>query len=277
MPLLLLCLGTILASSFLASRQPSSSLPPSSGSIVVAWYHLSSHSTTAPTPFCAVAPAPSPSESGHGTRSSSSAASRPAQQQTPSLEASVAAADCRVRAQADLPQPSGSRSQTRWFPPSSPAPPQDGPGTIFLPGEAVFAARDQRPFTASTDKVPIPSVSTATKVRPLTSSPSSRGRSLGGALWRAAYDPGHSQTSRVYPVNPVQYLYISCYVTANKLVLSYLSLRLLLHTYVYDIQAKFSSYYVCSPCSCSYSCSFFLHVHVQILVHAHLLLFMFTF
>ncbi len=28
-----------------------------------------------------------------------------------------------------------------------------------------------------------------------------------------------SQTSWVYPINPVQYLYISCYVTANKPVL----------------------------------------------------------
>jgi hypothetical protein len=52
-------------------------------------------------------------------------------------------------------------------------------------------------------------------------------------------------------------------------VLSYLSLRLLLHIYVYDIQGKFSSYNVCSPCSCSYSCSFFLHVHFQILVHVY--------
>jgi hypothetical protein len=35
------------------------------------------------------------------------------------------------------------------------------------------------------------------------------------------------QTSRVYPSISVQYLYISCYVTANKLVLLYLLLRLL--------------------------------------------------
>jgi hypothetical protein len=47
-------------------------------------------------------------------------------------------------------------------------------------------------------------------------------------LWRAAYAPGDGQTSQAYPVNPVQYLYISCYVTANKLVLSYLWLCLLL-------------------------------------------------
>ncbi len=39
-------------------------------------------------------------------------------------------------------------------------------------------------FTVSTEAVPIPSAGTATEVRPLTSSPSSRGQSSGGALWR---------------------------------------------------------------------------------------------
>ncbi len=47
-------------------------------------------------------------------------------------------------------------------------------------------------------------------------------------MWRAAYALGDGQTSLAYPSNPVQYLYISCYVTANKPVLSYLLLRLLL-------------------------------------------------
>jgi hypothetical protein len=37
----------------------------------------------------------------------------------------------------------------------------------------------------------------------------------------------YSQTSRVYSNNPVLHLYISCYVTVNKPVLSYLLLRLL--------------------------------------------------
>jgi hypothetical protein len=37
-----------------------------SGSVVVAWFHLSSRSTMAPMLCCAMAPAPSPSESGHG-------------------------------------------------------------------------------------------------------------------------------------------------------------------------------------------------------------------
>jgi hypothetical protein len=60
-------------------------------------------------------PAPSPSESGPGTRSSPSAASRLARLWTPRLAARVAAADRRVHTQAVLPQPSGSRFQTRWF------------------------------------------------------------------------------------------------------------------------------------------------------------------
>ncbi len=112
--LLFPCLGTILAPSCPASCQPSSSPPPSSGPVVAASSYLSSRSVTAPTTFCAVDPAPSPSESGPGTRSSPSAASRSARQRTLSLAARVTAADRRVRAQAALPQPSGSRFQTRW-------------------------------------------------------------------------------------------------------------------------------------------------------------------
>ncbi len=55
MTLLLPCLGTILDSSCPASCQPSSSPPPSSGSIVAAWSHLSRRSMTAHALFCAVA------------------------------------------------------------------------------------------------------------------------------------------------------------------------------------------------------------------------------
>ncbi len=106
------CLGTILAS----SCQPSSSPPPSSGSIAAVWSHLSTRSTTAPTLFCGVAPALSFTiRVGHETRSLPSAASRPAGQWTPSLVAHIIAADRRVLARAGLPQPSGSRFQTCWF------------------------------------------------------------------------------------------------------------------------------------------------------------------
>ncbi len=81
--------------------------------------------------------------------------------------------------------------------------------------------------TACTDTVPVLSAGTAQEVRPLTSSPSSRGQSSGGALLRATYAPGDSQTSLAYSSNPVHYLQINRYVTVNKLVLSYLLSRLL--------------------------------------------------
>ncbi len=84
-----------------------------------------------------------------------------------------------------------------------------------------------------TDAVPVPSTDTAQEARPLTSSPSSRGRSSGGALWRrAGYTPGDRRTSWVYSSTCVQYLYISCYLSDNKPVLSYLLVRLLPHGYV---------------------------------------------
>jgi hypothetical protein len=108
------CLGTILASSCPASCQPSSSPPPLSESIVAVSSHLSSHSTMAPTPFCATDPALLPSESGPRERSSPAAASRPAWLRTLSLAACFAAADHLVRPQAVLLQPNGSCFQTRW-------------------------------------------------------------------------------------------------------------------------------------------------------------------
>ncbi len=113
--LLFLCLGTILVTTCPASCQPSCSSPPSSGSVGVAWFHPFSPSTTAATRSCAAAPAPSPSEPGCGMRWSPSAALRLAWPLTPRLAACVAEADPRVRTQAVLPQPKGSRFQTRWF------------------------------------------------------------------------------------------------------------------------------------------------------------------
>ena len=115
MLLLFLCPGTILAPSCRTSCQATSSPPPSSGSVGAASSHPFSRSTTAPTPSSAAGSAPSPSEWGPGTRSSPSAASRLARPRTPRLAARVAAADHRTRAQAVLPQPSGSRFQTRWY------------------------------------------------------------------------------------------------------------------------------------------------------------------
>jgi hypothetical protein len=82
-------------------------------------------------------------------------------------------------------------------------------------------------ITGATEAVPIQSMGTAIDVGPLTSSPSGRGQSSGGALWTPPFSPGDGQTNQVYSNNPVLHLYISCYVTVNKPVLSYLSLRLL--------------------------------------------------
>jgi hypothetical protein len=82
-------------------------------------------------------------------------------------------------------------------------------------------------ITGTTDAVPVPSKGTATEVGPLTSSPPGRGQSSGGALWTPAYTPGNGQTSWVYSSNPVLHLYISCYLTVNQPVLSYLLLCLL--------------------------------------------------
>ncbi len=58
---------------------------------------------------------------------------------------------------------------------------------------------------------------------------SSAGSSLGRLVLELcpAYTPGTSQTSLVYSSNPVLHLFISCYVTVNKPVLSYLLLCLL--------------------------------------------------
>jgi hypothetical protein len=69
--------------------------------------------------------------------------------------------------------------------------------------------------TASTVEVPVPSMGTAQVVGPLTSSPSSRGQSSGGVLWRAGYTPGDRLTSWVYSTTFVQYLHISCYTVAK--------------------------------------------------------------
>jgi hypothetical protein len=46
-------------------------------------------------------------------------------------------------------------------------------------------------------------------------------------LWRAVYAPGDGQTSLAYSSQSVQCLYINHLLSVNKLVLSYLLLRLL--------------------------------------------------
>jgi hypothetical protein len=146
--LLFLCPGTILVPSCRTSCQATSSPPPSSGSIGAASSHPFSRSTTAPTPSYAASPTPSPSESGPGTRSSPSAASRPAWPRTPRLAA-------RGRLPGSHPGGPATTKRVSFSDPlvstsSPPAPPRDGPGTVFLPGEKVFA----HPGPAAPSQVP---------------------------------------------------------------------------------------------------------------------------
>jgi hypothetical protein len=233
MPLLLLCLGSILACSCPASCQPSSSLPPLSGSITVAWSHLCTRSTMAPSPFCAVAPAPSPSESGHETRSSPSASSRPARQWTLSLAARIAAADRQAHAQAALLQPSGPRSQTRWF---LCLPLRRRHKTV--PEPFSYLARS---FLHTRDRHCLHSLHRR-GTRPINWH-RQRGwtSDLLPAKARAQGKPCGELPTSLVTVKPVRrtlatlYLYISCYVTANKPVLSYLLLRLLPHQQLLEL------------------------------------------
>ena len=50
-------------------------------------------------------------------------------------------------------------------------------------------------ITGATDMVPVLSTGPATEVGPLTSSPPSRGKSSGGALWTPGYTPTDRLTS----------------------------------------------------------------------------------
>ncbi len=128
-----------------------------------------------------------------------------------------------------------SRFQTRWFlhflflrhRHATVLEPFSDPARRFL------HTQDRRLFTASTNAVPVPSAGTAQEVGPLTSSPPSRGQSLGGFLWRAVYDPGDGQTSPGYSSQSAQCLYINHLLSVNKQVLSYLLLRLLPQWSVY--------------------------------------------
>jgi hypothetical protein len=210
----LLCLATILAPTFPASCQPTCALPPSSGSIWVALFHPFSRSTTAPMRSCA-------------------AALRLVRPRMPHLAAHVAMADRRVRTKAVLPQPIGSRFQTRWFLHLLLRRRHETVlETFSYPARRFLHTRKRRRITGATDTVPVLSTGIATEVGPLTSAPPSRGQSSGGALWTPAYTPSDGQASWVYSSNPVLHLYLSCYVTVNKPVLSYLLLRLLPHAYV---------------------------------------------
>ncbi len=108
--------------------------PPLSGCVAVA----SSRLSTAPVLSCSRDPAPSPSGSDRGMRLSPSAASRTARKQT------WQSATLRPTAGQALRRPPAATKRVFFVEPlvsspSSPAPPQNGPGTVFLPCEEFFA------------------------------------------------------------------------------------------------------------------------------------------
>jgi hypothetical protein len=74
-------------------------------------------------------------------------------------------------------------------------------------------------------------------------------------LWTPAYTPGDAQTSWVYSSNPVLHLYISCYVTVNKPVLSYLLLCLLPQNLQTMLSNDVPSTKISYKSECHYTCS----------------------
>ncbi len=176
-------LGTILVPSSPASCQQSSSPPPSSGFVVAASFHLSSCSTTALrrsalrtlllhhlSQVLGQAHRHQPPPGLHGCGS-------PARQPvSPRQTAKFACRRPSCRNQAGLifrhadfftflfgatPRRSRNRFPTRR-------------GGFCMPGTGGA-------FTVSTETIPVPSTGTATEIRPLTSSPCSRGQSSGGS------------------------------------------------------------------------------------------------
>jgi hypothetical protein len=142
---------------------------------LVASSRLSTAPTTAPTPLFGGDPAPSPSWSGRGTRLSPSTASRPARKQKPHLAVHNAAADCWASAEAVPPPQSGSNFQTRagFFTFSSGAATRRSRNRFTTRQGGFCTTGTGGAFTASIDAALVPSMGTATEVRPLTSSPSS--------------------------------------------------------------------------------------------------------
>ncbi len=224
----LLCLGTILAPSCPASCQPSCSPSLSSGSVGEDWFHQFSCSTKAPTRSCATAPLLHHQSwvAGQGGRCQLSLGlhdhGHHAWQPASLWQTAGLAPKQSCHNQAGLVfRPAGFfafsfiGATTRWslnhFPTRR--------GGFCTPGTGGA-------FTASTNTVPVLSAGTAQEVGPLTSSPS-WGQSSGGALWKAVYTPGDGQTSPAYSGQSVQCLYINHLLSVNKLVLSYLLLRLL--------------------------------------------------
>jgi hypothetical protein len=130
------------SSTQLLSELPAELLSTPPGSVGVASFlHSFNRSTTAPTQFCAVAPAPSPSASGHGMRSSLSATSRPAWQRTPAWQPASPRQTAGFAPRWSCRNQAGLADLLGFFA-FFPTPPQNGPETVFLLGEEVFACPD---------------------------------------------------------------------------------------------------------------------------------------
>ncbi len=134
-----------------------------------------------------------------------------------------------------LPQPSGSRFQTRWFlclllhrrrHATVPEP-------FSYPARRVLHVLDWRRLHSLHKRGTRPV--SGHRPRGWTSDlfSSQPGQSSGGALWRAVYAPGDGQTSPAYSSQSLQCLDINHLLSVNKLVVSYLLLRLLPQWSVY--------------------------------------------
>ncbi len=210
--LLFLCLGTILAPSCRTSSQATSSPPPLSGSVG------------------AVSPPPP-----------SAALRRPLHRPVPRTPLLHHPSQVLGRGHRRQPpqglhscgrhawQPASPR-QTAGFAPRRSC--RNHAGLVFRPagfstfpsGAAMRRSRNRFPtlqggfctpgtgsaFTGATDTVPVPSTGTAKEVRPLTSSPSSRGQSSGEPCGHLPTSLVSGQTSRMYSSNTGQYMYNAC-------------------------------------------------------------------
>ncbi len=137
----LLCLGAILAPTCPASYQPSCSPPPSSGSVGAAWFHPFSRSTTAPIR----GPAPRPPLFTVRVGSHDEVVAVSHLKACTAADATPGSLRCHGRLPGSRPGGLAATKQVLFLDPlvSSPSPsstlPCDSPGTVFLPGEEVFA------------------------------------------------------------------------------------------------------------------------------------------
>ncbi len=214
MLLLFPCPGTIPAPSCWPSCQTSCCAPTLSGCAAAA----SSHLSTAPTQSCSVDPPPlhhQPPQGLHG--SGPLAGSSQHRCWLPGKHPGGPAAIKRVSFTNPLVS----------SPSPSQAPPSNSPGTVFLvaewffvfPGQAAPSQSPQQRYSNRQRSLP-----QRLDPWPLLLPANARARGSPVETW---LHPGWRSNQLVYCITLVQSLYISCYVSLNKLVLSFLLLRLL--------------------------------------------------